>query len=92
MVQIGFQQEQGFTLRLSRIGMRMRSLHLVIGADGHGVQTLEVIAHRFVHNAAGSKNQRKSASSFQAFSAFLMQLLPDACTVHEVVSLRPDRA
>ena len=33
----------------------MRSLHLVIGAYGHGVQTLEVIVYRFVHNAAGGK-------------------------------------
>jgi len=30
-------------------------LQLIIGADGQGIQTLEVIADRFVNNAAGGE-------------------------------------
>jgi len=30
-------------------------LHLVIGANGHGVQALQMIIDRFMHNAAGGE-------------------------------------
>ena len=33
----------------------MRHLHLVFGAYGYGIQTLEVILDRFVYNAAGGE-------------------------------------